>query len=222
MDDTASLAFDLPLAPAGSAEPLPSAGKAMPTPSDLDLIDRVARRDAEAFAVLYARHSRPVFGMLVRLAGPARARRGVAAGDVHARLAGRRDPRRRARRGARLDLPRSRSTPPAASWPASAAGRPTCSLEQARRSTCADASAGRAAARGRARRRAPGARASPARSSACRTSCARWCVLRCSRELSFAEIAAVTGAPEGTLKSRFHRAVAALRAALGGTGRDGR
>jgi len=46
-------------------------------------------------------------------------------------------------------------------------------------------------------------------------------VLRCSRELSFAEIAAVTGAPEGTLKSRFHRAVAALRAALG-AGRDGR
>ena len=47
-------------------------------------------------------------------------------------------------------------------------------------------------------------------------------MLRCSRELSFAEIAAVTGAPEGTLKSRFHRAVAALRAALGRPGRDGR
>jgi RNA polymerase sigma-70 factor (ECF subfamily) len=40
-------------------------------------------------------------------------------------------------------------------------------------------------------------------------------VLRCSRELSFAEIAEVTGVPEGTLKSRFHRAVAALREALG-------
>ena len=39
-------------------------------------------------------------------------------------------------------------------------------------------------------------------------------VLRCSRELSFAEIAEVTGAPQGTLKSRFHRAVAALREAL--------
>ncbi|HSD67604.1 MAG TPA: sigma-70 family RNA polymerase sigma factor, partial [Vicinamibacteria bacterium] len=43
-------------------------------------------------------------------------------------------------------------------------------------------------------------------------------VLRCSRELSFAEIAEVTGAPEGTLKSRFHRAVAALREALGPEG----
>jgi len=40
-------------------------------------------------------------------------------------------------------------------------------------------------------------------------------VLRCARELSFAEIAEVTGAPQGTLKSRFHRAVAALRHAVG-------
>ena len=40
-------------------------------------------------------------------------------------------------------------------------------------------------------------------------------MLRCSRELTFAEIAEVTGAPQGTLKSRFHRAVAALREALG-------
>jgi RNA polymerase sigma-70 factor (ECF subfamily) len=36
-------------------------------------------------------------------------------------------------------------------------------------------------------------------------------VLRCQQQLSFSEIASVTGAPEGTLKSRFHRAVAALR-----------
>ena len=39
-------------------------------------------------------------------------------------------------------------------------------------------------------------------------------VLRCQQQLSFAEISRVTGAPEGTLKSRFHRAVAALRARL--------
>jgi RNA polymerase sigma-70 factor (ECF subfamily) len=42
-------------------------------------------------------------------------------------------------------------------------------------------------------------------------------VLRCSRELSFAEIAEVTGSPQGTLKSRFHRAVLALRTRLGGS-----
>jgi len=39
-------------------------------------------------------------------------------------------------------------------------------------------------------------------------------VLRCSRELSFAEIAEATGTPEGTLKSRFHRAVLVLRERL--------
>jgi len=39
-------------------------------------------------------------------------------------------------------------------------------------------------------------------------------VLRCQQQLSFAEIARVTGAPEGTLKSRFHRAVVALRSRL--------
>ena len=46
-------------------------------------------------------------------------------------------------------------------------------------------------------------------------------VLRCQQQLSFAEIAAVTGAPEGTLKSRFHRAVIALRARLGDAERGG-
>ena len=40
-------------------------------------------------------------------------------------------------------------------------------------------------------------------------------VLRCQQQLSFAEIAQVTGAPPGTLKSRFHRAVVALRSRLG-------
>jgi len=43
-------------------------------------------------------------------------------------------------------------------------------------------------------------------------------VLRCSRELSFAEIAEVTGVPPGTAKARFHRAVVALKRALGERG----
>ncbi len=43
-------------------------------------------------------------------------------------------------------------------------------------------------------------------------------VLRCYQQLKFSEIAEITGAPEGTLKARFHRAVAALRANLGVTG----
>lgn len=46
-------------------------------------------------------------------------------------------------------------------------------------------------------------------------------VLRCQQQLSFAEIAEVTGAPVGTLKSRFHRAVAALKArTMGAPGKE--
>jgi RNA polymerase sigma-70 factor (ECF subfamily) len=45
-------------------------------------------------------------------------------------------------------------------------------------------------------------------------------VLRCYQQLKFSEIAEITGAPEGTLKARFHRAVAALRASLGAPGRE--
>jgi RNA polymerase sigma-70 factor, ECF subfamily len=41
-------------------------------------------------------------------------------------------------------------------------------------------------------------------------------VLRCTRELSFAEIAEVTGCPQGTLKARFHRATQALKRRLAG------
>jgi RNA polymerase sigma-70 factor (ECF subfamily) len=43
-------------------------------------------------------------------------------------------------------------------------------------------------------------------------------VLRCQQQLSFAEISRVTGAPVGTLKSRFHRATVALRTRLGEDG----
>ncbi len=40
-------------------------------------------------------------------------------------------------------------------------------------------------------------------------------ILRCFEQLKFSEIAEITGAPEGTLKARFHRALLALRARLG-------
>ena len=39
-------------------------------------------------------------------------------------------------------------------------------------------------------------------------------ILRCYQQLKFSEIAEITGAPEGTLRARFHRAVAALREGL--------
>ncbi len=44
-------------------------------------------------------------------------------------------------------------------------------------------------------------------------------ILRCFEQLKFSEIAEITGAPEGTLKARFHRALLALRASLGVRGR---
>jgi RNA polymerase sigma-70 factor (ECF subfamily) len=44
-------------------------------------------------------------------------------------------------------------------------------------------------------------------------------VLKCVEEMKFSEIASVTGTSEGTLKSRFHRAVGELRRRLLAVGR---
>jgi RNA polymerase sigma-70 factor (ECF subfamily) len=218
MDSTASLAIDLSLPVRDASGRIPSAGEEMPAPSDLELIDRVARRDTQAFAAMYARHARPVFGMLVRLAG----RREVAEEwlqETFTRvwLAARtHDPARGAVRAwifrialnaARSELGRKRHRTPHVSLDqagldlaGAAPGEPelAAGLDQTRRARELHL----------ALERLPDFMREVV-------------VLRCSRELSFAEIAAVTGAPEGTLKSRFHRAVAALRAALG-AGRDGR
>src|SRR5512134_3763170 len=73
MSATALLASPPPASLAGdAADPIPSA-TAMALPSDLVLVERAARGDAEAFAVLYRRYERPVFAMLLRLAGGRRA-----------------------------------------------------------------------------------------------------------------------------------------------------
>jgi RNA polymerase sigma factor (sigma-70 family) len=219
MNHTASLALDVPLAPDTSAEPLPSAETAMPTPSDLELIDRVARRDTEAFSALYSRHSRPVFGMLVRLAG----RREVAeewlqetftrvwlAARTHDPLRGpvRAWIFRIALNVGRSELARKRSR------------TPHVSLQQAEMDL-EDASAGEpqlTAGLDEARR----ARELSSALERLPDFMREVVLLRCASELSFAEIATVTGAPVGTLKSRFHRAVAALREVLDRTGRNER
>jgi RNA polymerase sigma-70 factor (ECF subfamily) len=215
MDD--ALAIPVPLPSVRSGETLLSTGEAMPTPSDLELIDRVARRDAQAFSLLYGRYSRPVFGMLARLAG----RRDVAEEwlqETFTRVwlaAHTHDPARGAVRAwifrialntARSELARKRHRSLHVSFEQSGleladgvAGEPQLAAEL-------DASR-RARALAAALQRLPDFMREVV-------------VLRCSRELSFAEIAAVTGAPEGTLKSRFHRAVAALRVALGRPERD--
>jgi RNA polymerase sigma-70 factor, ECF subfamily len=45
-------------------------------------------------------------------------------------------------------------------------------------------------------------------------------VMKVYQQLKFREIAEITRTPEGTLKARFHRAVAELRGSLGGLGTD--
>jgi RNA polymerase sigma-70 factor (ECF subfamily) len=183
---------------------------ALPT-SDEALIERVARGDRDAFTLLYRRYERPVFGVLLRLSGQrALAEEWLQEAFVRVWLAAAmHDPSRGAVRPwifaiavntARTQLSRKRSRTPHVSideggveLPDARGGEPslTARLDAERQSAAlAEALSGLPAY------------------------LREVVVLRCSRELSFAEIAAVTGAPQGTLKSRFHRAVAALRARL--------
>ena len=74
MSTTAILPFPpLPSLAGSAAEPVPSGGPAMATLPDRALLERVARGDADAFTALYRRYERPVFGVLLRLAGGRRA-----------------------------------------------------------------------------------------------------------------------------------------------------
>ena len=202
---------------AGAAEPVPSgeAARAMQTLSDRALMERVARGDADAFAALYRRYERPLFAVLLRLSG----RRALAEEwlqETFIRVwlaAGTHDPARGPVRPwlykialntarSQMALKRYRTAhvsleEAGLDLPDERAGetRVAARLDEARR---ADAVAG-------ALQRLP-------------DYMREVIVLRCSRELSFAEIAEVTGAPQGTIKSRFHRAVVALRRALRGKG----
>jgi RNA polymerase sigma-70 factor, ECF subfamily len=222
MESTSSVvALALPLSsgPRPAADPLRSAATLVPVPSDLELIDRVARRDPQAFSELYARYSRPVFGVLFRLAG----RRALAEEwlqETFTRVwlaASTHDPARGAVRSwifkiaintARSELARKHHRVTHVSLDDSGLDLPDGESGEPRLAAGLD----------EARR---------ARELACALErlpdfMREVVVLRCSRELSFAQIAEVTGAPEGTLKSRFHRAVAALRAGLGRSGRASR
>lgn len=183
----------------------------MATLPDDALIERVARGDADAFSVLYRRYERPVFAVLLRLGGQ-RALAEEWLQEAFTRVwlaAGSHDPARGrvkpwiyaiALNTARSDLARKRHRTPHVSIDAG-------DLE------LRDASEGEPALTGRldAERRA-GALAAALRELP--DYLQEVVVLRCTRELSFAEIAEVTGSPEGTLKSRFHRAMLALRERL--------
>ena len=201
-------------------EPVRSSATAMATPADGALLERVVRGDADAFTLLYRRYERPVFAMLLRLSGGRRALAEEWLQEAFTRVwlgAGTHDPSRGevrpwiykiALNTARSEMARKRFRAPHVSIDEArleladerAGEKPVAAkLDEARRATAV----------AEALRRLP-------------DFMREVIVLRCSRELSFAEIAEVTGAPQGTLKSRFHRAVAALREALGPDGEGAR
>jgi len=206
LSTTSSLALPVFPALAGAVEePLPSTPP-VPTLTDRALLERVAGGDQDAFAVLYRRYERPVFGVLLRMTGQ-RALAEEWLQEAFTRVwlgAGSHDPSRGevkpwiytiALNTARSELARKRHRTPHVSidesgldLPGEGAGEISGRLDEAHRATVV----------AEALRELPDFMQEVV-------------VLRCSRELTFAEIAEVTGAPEGTLKSRFHRAVAALR-----------
>jgi RNA polymerase sigma-70 factor (ECF subfamily) len=209
---SSSVALPLPALLAGAAARQPAdVAASVVTLPDEALMQRIARRDPDAFAALYRRYERPVFGVLLRLSGQ-RALAEEWLQEAFTRVwlaAGSHDPARGrvkpwiyaiALNTARSDLARKRHRARHVSLDAAeieledhAGGEPSLSgrLDDERR-------AGALAA---AIRELP-------------DYLREVVVLRCSRELSFAEIAEVTGSPEGTLKSRFHRAMLALRERL--------
>jgi len=194
-------------------EPVPSAGTLMPTLADGVLLERVARGDTDAFTVLYRRFERPVFGMLLRLAGGRRALAEEWLQEAFTRVwlgAGTHDPSRGevrpwiykiALNTARSEMARKRFRTPHVSLDEAGLDLPDERAGEKQVAAHLD-DARRATAVAEALERLP-------------DFMREVIVLRCSRDLSFAEIAEVTGAPQGTLKSRFHRAVASLREALG-------
>jgi RNA polymerase sigma-70 factor (ECF subfamily) len=181
-------------------------------PTDEDLVERVARGETEAFTILYGRYERPVFGVLLRMAG----RRAVAEEWLQETFT----------RVWRAAASHDRSRGAVKSW-IYAIALNTARRQMSRLSSRAshvpldDLSAGlhdhRTAGEGPIAERLDDGRRREAVAGALAELpefMREVIVLRCSRELSFAEMAEVTGAPEGTLKSRFHRAVAALRERL--------
>jgi len=208
---TASLTFPLPVLLAGETPASDRSGAATAALSDDALMARIAGRDVDAFAALYRRYERPVFAVLLRLGG----RRALAEEwlqEAFTRVwlaAASHDPARGrvkpwifaiALNTARSELARKRHRTPHVSIDAAELELP-------------DAAAGerQVAARLDDEKRA---RALAAALAELPDYLREVVVLRCSRELSFAEIAKVTGSPEGTLKSRFHRAMLALRGRL--------
>ena len=183
----------------------------MPTLADRTLLERVARGDADAFTVLYRRFERRIFGMLLRLAGGRRALAEEWLQEAFTRVwlgAATHDPSRGEVRPwlYKIALNTARSQ-----MARKGHRTPHVSLDEAGLDLPDEGAAEIGARLDEARQASAVARALQDLPDFMR----EVVVLRCSRQLTFAEIAEVTGAPQGTLKSRFHRAVSALREALG-------
>jgi RNA polymerase sigma-70 factor (ECF subfamily) len=184
----------------------------MSCPSDRELMERVVRGDADSFASLYDRYERPLFNFLLRVT-----RHRALAEDLlqetftrvwraartwnSGRGAARAWVYKIALNAARSELARKVHR------------APHMSLDDEGRDLADEAS-------GEARLAAridemDQARAISEALDTLPDHMKEVVVLRCQQQLSFAEISRVTGAPAGTLKSRFHRAVAALRARVG-------
>jgi RNA polymerase sigma-70 factor (ECF subfamily) len=192
-------------------QPVPSAGTLMPTLADGTLLERVARGDADAFTVLYRRFERRIFGMLLRLAGGRRALAEEWLQEAFIRVwlgAATHDPSRGDVRPwiYKIALNTARSQ-----MARKGHRTPHVSLDETGLDLPDEGAAEIGARLDEARQASAVARALQDLPDFMR----EVVVLRCSRQLTFAEIAEVTGAPQGTLKSRFHRAVSALREALG-------
>ena len=217
MSTTAPLPFPLPTLLAGTRAEAP--GRPEAALSDDTLMARVAHGDRDAFTLLYRRYERPVFGVLLRLAGQ-RALAEEWLQEAFTRVwlaAATHDPARGAVRPwiytiavntARTEMSRKRHRTPHVSLEAAALDLEDRTGGEARLAARLDGQR-RALALAEALGELPDYMREVV-------------VLRCTRELSFAEIAAVTGAPQGTLKSRFHRAVAALRERIDGREGAGR
>ena len=215
MSSSAALPFPLPglrIYDATAGEPSRSpALAALASASDDALVERVARGDRDAFALLYRRYERPVFAVLLRLGGQ-RALAEEWLQEAFTRVwlaAGSHDSARGAVRSwifaialntARSELARKRYRTRHVSLdeteldlPDTTGGEPPLAA------------------------RLDGQRQAGALAAALLElpdHLREVVVLRCTRELSFAEIAEVTGCPQGTLKARFHRATQALKRRL--------
>jgi RNA polymerase sigma-70 factor (ECF subfamily) len=179
--------------------------------ADEVLIERVARQDRDAFTALYRRYERPVFGVLLRLGGQRQlAEEWLQEAFTRVWLAAAsHDPARGrvkpwiyaiALNTARSELARKRHRTPHVSIDGAELDLPDASAGEKHLAAELDDERDR--------------RALASALEELPDYMREVLVLRCSRELSFAQIAEITGSPQGTLKSRFHRAMLALRARL--------